>query len=218
MHVQRLIGGNRPGSRRPDHRITGPLRKLVQPKSLSQFFAILVQDRKADIDRDIGSILVLDLRLGERRAAVEAPVNGFQAAVDVTLSQQNTQSPNLVGFVPVGHGEIRILPVAQHAKALEILLLPLDLLGGVGAAQPLRLLRGKVLAVRLFDLHLDRHAVAIPAGHVRRVEPRQGLDLDDDVLEDLVHRVADVDVAVGVGRAVVQDEAGRAAARVRMRS
>jgi hypothetical protein len=31
--------------------------------------------------------------------------------------------------------------------------------------------------------------------------------LDDDVLEDLVDRVADVDVAVGVGRAVVQHEA-----------
>jgi hypothetical protein len=33
------------------------------------------------------------------------------------------------------------------------------------------------------------------------------LRLDDDVLEDLVDRVADVDLAVGVGRAVVQHEA-----------
>ena len=29
---------------------------------------------------------------------------------------------------------------------------------------------------------------------------------DDQILEDLVHRVADVDVAIGVGRAVVEDE------------
>ncbi len=57
-----------------------------------------------------------------------------------------------------------------------------------------------------FDLVLDRQAVAVPARHVGRVEAGQRLRADDDVLEDLVDRVADVDVAVGVGRAVVQDE------------
>ena len=80
----------------------------------------------------------------------------------------------------------------------------------VGAAQLAELRRVDVLAVRLFDLQFDRQAVAVPARHVGRVEPGQRLGLDDDVLEDLVDRVADVDVAVGVGRAVVQDELGAA--------
>jgi hypothetical protein len=60
---------------------------------------------------------------------------------------------------------------------------------------------------RLLDLHLDRHAVAIPARHVRRVEARQRAALDDDVLQDLVDRVTDVDRRVRVRRPVVQDEA-----------
>ena len=38
-------------------------------------------------------------------------------------------------------------------------------------------------------------------------KPGERLALDDDVLEDLVDRVADVDVAVRVRRAVVQHEA-----------
>jgi hypothetical protein len=59
----------------------------------------------------------------------------------------------------------------------------------------------------LLDLVLDRQAVAVPARHVGRVEAGQRLGTDDDVLEDLVHRVADVDVAIGVRRAVVQHEA-----------
>ena len=41
----------------------------------------------------------------------------------------------------------------------------LDLLGGVSARKPLRLRRGKILAVLAFDLNLDRHAVTIPTGN-----------------------------------------------------
>ena len=47
-------------------------------------------------------------------------------------------------------------------------------------------------------------AVAVPARHVRRVEAQHVAGLDDEVLEDLVERRADVDLAVGVRRPVVQ--------------
>ena len=55
--------------------------------------------------------------------------------------------------------------------------------------------------------------MAVPARHVARVEAGQLLGLDDHVLEDLVDRVADVQLAVGVRRTVVQHEQRRAAAR-----
>ena len=54
--------------------------------------------------------------------------------------------------------------------------------------------------------------MAVPARDVGRAEAAQRLVLDDDVLENLVQRGADVDVAVGEGRAVVQDELRRAGA------
>ena len=66
----------------------------------------------------------------------------------------------------------------------------------------------------LLDRVLDRQAVAVPAGHVLRVEAGQLPRLDDHVLEHLVDGVAHVDLAVGVGRAVVQHEQRRAVARV----
>ncbi len=68
------------------------------------------------------------------------------------------------------------------------------------------------LAHVLGDLEFDRQAVAIPARDVGRAEAAQGLVLDDDVLENLVQGGADVHVAVGEGRAVVQDELLRAGA------
>ena len=58
----------------------------------------------------------------------------------------------------------------------------------------------------LFHLMLDRLAVAVPTGHVRREIAALGMGLHDEVLEDLVEGVADVDGAVGVRGAVMQDE------------
>src|SRR3546814_3068971 len=59
---------------------------------------------------------------------------------------------------------------------------------------------------RSLDLPLDRQAVAVPAGDVGRVLALQRLGADDHVFQDMVERVADVHVAIGVGRAVVEDE------------
>ena len=96
--------------------------------------------------------------------------------------------------------------------------LQVDVLFGVLAAGAadfdgghLRLFGAQVV----IDLDLDGQAVAVPAGHVGRVEARHGLRFDDEVLEDLVEGGAQVDAAVGVGRAVVQDVGGAAGARRR---
>src|SRR4030095_12376138 len=53
-------------------------------------------------------------------------------------------------------------------------------------------------------LQLDRQAVAVPDGNVRRVEAKHVVRLDDEVLENLVERVTHVDLAVCVRRTVVQ--------------
>ena len=52
--------------------------------------------------------------------------------------------------------------------------------------------------------------MAVPARHIGRVEARQRFAADDDVFQDFIDRMTDVDVAVGIGRAVVQDEFGAA--------
>ena len=58
----------------------------------------------------------------------------------------------------------------------------------------------------LRHLRLNRQAVAVPAWNVGRAFAPERLVFDDDVLENLVQRGADVDVAVGEGRAVMEDE------------
>jgi hypothetical protein len=75
------------------------------------------------------------------------------------------------------HGLVRIVPFAQHAQADEVLLLAVDLLERVGARLGQHFGGRQVLAVQFFDLDLDRHAVAIPARHIRRIEAGQLRDL-----------------------------------------
>ena len=90
--------------------------------------------------------------------------------------------------------------------------LGIDPVLGIGAAFGAEFLRRDLvlvellLAVLLLNLPLDRQAVAIPAGHIRRILAQQALRAHHHVLEDVVQRMADVHVAIGIGRAIVEHE------------
>jgi len=48
--------------------------------------------------------------------------------------------------------------------------------------------------------------VAVPARHIARIKAVDGVTFDDDVFQDFINRVTDVDVAIGIRRAVVQNK------------
>ena len=171
---------------------------------------------RGGIPRDIGNIDrrrdlvgVFDLGLGQRRAAVETPVHRLHAAGQMAVVDHLGQRADLVGFEAEIERAIRVVPVAEHAEALEVAALDVDLRVGVFAALLPELDRIELdpdLAPLLLDRNLDRQAVAVPARDVGRIETRHALGLDDDVLEDLVDRVAEMDRAVRIRRTVVQHE------------
>ena len=173
-------------------------------------------DVEGDVDRGRGVVLVLDLRLGERGPVGGAPVDRLLPAEEEALLGGAGERAHGGGLVALGHRRVGRLPAAEDAEPLERLALPVDPLLRVRAAgldhrRPvhLALLRAELLV----DLELDGQAVAVPARDVVGHLALQVAVLHDDVLQDLVERVADVDVAVRVGRAVVEDEALRAGAR-----
>ena len=164
-------------------------------------------------------VVVLDLGLGERGLLDGAPHHRAQAAVQGAVEQEAADLGGDGGLGGEVHGGVAAGPVALHAEAAELRGLDVEPLLGVGAAFGTELQDGDVvlvaagLAVGLLDLPLDRQAVAVPAGDVEHVFARHLAGAVDDVLVDLVQGVADVQVAVGVRRAVVQQE-GRAAGAV----
>ena len=204
MDIQRLVRRNRPGRGGPDYDPARLRWEFRQTESLRELVGL--GEWKSDIDRNVLLVRVFDFSLGQRRTAVEAPVHRLQAAIDVAFFQQSPKHAYFVGLIAVGHGQIGMVPFAQNAEALEVLFLALHLLGGIGACQLLRLLDGNVLAVGLLDLYFNGHAVAVPARHIVRIKASELARLDDHILQYLVDRMPDVDVAVGIGRPVVQHE------------
>ena len=162
-----------------------------------------------DIDRRRDLVGVFDLGLGQRRAAVETPVHRLHAAGQMAVVDDLGQRAHLVGLEAEVERAIRVVPVTEHTETLEVAALDVDLLVGVFAALLPELDRIELdadLAPLLLDRDLDRQTVAVPARDVGRIEARHALGLDDDVLEDLVDRVAEVDRAVRIRRAIVQHE------------
>ena len=103
-----------------------------------------------------------------------------------------------------------MFPIAEHAEPFEFFALNRNIFFRILLAQTanLRLAQRQFLrsADILFDLQLDRQTVAVPAGNIRRGVAGHRFVFDDYVLENLVERMADVDVAVGVRRPVVQNK------------
>ena len=162
--------------------------------------------RKADVNFRVALVLIFDFRLGQCRTAIKTPVDRLQAAIDVTFFNQLSECADFVGLVAVIHRQVRVVPLAQHAQTDEVLFLALHLLGRIRARLALHFGHRQMLAELLFNLNLDRHAVAIPARHVMRVKAGHVAALDNDVFQNLVHRMADVDIAVRIRRAVMQGE------------
>src|SRR5438128_5951964 len=216
MQADGLVGGQRPRRGRPDHDRDGlDVRWKVdaQDRAAGEHLGRVLQ-RKLDVDRRRSVLLVLDFGLGQGSLIDRAPEHRLLPLVHPATLYELADLAQDRGLVIVGHGQVRIVPVAQHAQALELLPLDLEVLLGVLAAEPadLDLAERLLLAAQfLQDLMLDRQPVAVPARHERHLVAFHSLGLDDDVLEDLVQRVADVDAAVGIRRAVVQHEEGPAA-------
>src|SRR3989441_673725 len=117
--------------------------------------------------------------------------------------------PYANGRIHIGHALNKVLKdIVVKSKTMEDYQVPF-VPGWDCHGLPIeRLLLGAQL---LQDLMLDRQPVAVPAGDERHLVVLHRLGLDDDVLEDLVQRVANVDTAVGIRRTIVQHVEGPAA-------
>ena len=164
---------------------------------------------------------VLDLSLGQRSVVVDAPVDRLQPAIDEAFFQKAVKSLQGARFVVARHGFIGRIPAAYAGNSFKLRGLQINVLLRIGAASIQNPRRGhfQFFAPQLLiHLDFDRQSVAIEAGNVGRVETRHGLRLDDKILQPFVQCVAQVNGAVGVGRAVVQQEIGAASLAARFAS
>ena len=107
------------------------------------------------------------------------------------------------------HGEIRFVPLAENAQALEIALVRFHIARCEFAAHAAKFDGVNFCGLPaqfLFDLGLNGQTVAIPARNIGRPETGHGLRLHNHVFYDLVESGAEMNFARRVGRAIVKDE------------
>ena len=205
---QSLVHRDRPRRRRPDHRMSAD-----KCRHIRTFHDL---ERHVDLGRD--DVLVLDFRLGQRGLLHRAPHHRLGPAIKLPALGKLQQFANDGAFRFRVHRQVGMIPIAIDAEPLQLLALHVHPLLGIGAAFGAEFDRRDLvlvlllLAVLFLDLPLDGQAVAIPAGHIGRVLAEQALRAADHVLEDMVQRMADMHVAIGIGRAIMENELLRARA------
>ena len=204
MHGHGHVTGQGPRRGRPDDHIGAG--GIGGRENVLQLFVV---QGEAHVDGRRLVIGVFHFRLGQRCLAGTAPVDGLLAADDVALFHKVGQLGGGGGLVFGIHRLIGMLPVTEGTEALEFLALDVDeLVRVLAAAAAYRVGRQILFLVPqlVLYLELDGQAVAVPAGHVDGTLALHVAGLDDDVLQNLVQGMAKVQMAVGVGRAVVQAE------------
>ena len=166
-----------------------------------------VLDGVSDVPEKAGHILVLDLGVGQGRAALGAPVYNAAPLVDKSLFIQLAEGLAHRFCAGLVHCEGAPVPVAGGAQnllllndAVAVLVLPVPhavkelFAAEVVAGEPL------VLAKLLLDLYLRRYAGMVGAG-----KPQGGIALhplvpDEDILQSGIESVSHVELSRYVGR------------------
>ena len=196
---------------------SGPLPRAAALTAQRSEYAASSTARKRTSMAGERLVLVFHFGLGQGRPAIRAPVHRLETVVDVAVFDDPAESAQDVGLECEVHSQIRMVPVPEDREALEVLALPLHLGRRVfpaGMAEAGRVHLNPCFPELLLHFKLDRQAVAVPARNERGVVAAQQPGFDDDVLQRLVDSVPDMDLAVGVWRAVVQDEARPATAHI----
>ena len=152
-------------------------------------------------------IFVFYLSLRQGCFALCAPVYRLEAPVNIAVFRQFIKTRDYGLFVFRFQGQVWIIPIAENPQPFEFNLLDADVFNRKLMRQfpEFHLVHVVLCLFHLLEkLVFYRHAVAIPSRHIRRVVPLHGFEFNDDVLQGFIQRVAYVDIAVSVRRAVVE--------------
>ena len=159
-----------------------------------------------DINRGARLILILNFRFGQCRFVVRAPVNRLHALVDIATLSHLTENLDLSGLIIVRQREVRAIPVADDTKTLKLRTLGINMI-----VRKLLALGAELCGRNLITIHtvgfnrlpLDRQTMGIPARDIRCLISHHIARAHDKIFEDFIERMAHMQVAVCIRRAVV---------------
>ena len=163
--------------------------------------------------------MVFDLSFGQRGLFNRRPHHGLGPLIQRAVHQEFHEFLGNHAFCVEIHRQVRFGPIAGDAQTLEFITLNVDPTFCEFPAFGAEIIDWDfvfvfaLLAVLFFDLPFNRKPVTIPARDVSAVKAHHLMAAHDHVLDRFVQRVTDMQVAVRIGRAIMQAE--HLAARLR---
>ena len=166
-----------------------------------------IQCRELNVNGRRFSVLIFNFCFCQCSFAVRAPVNSLLTLVNVALVGHSAKYFQLLGFQMRIEGYIRMFKVADNAHADEVFSLDVDPSLSIGKALFTELKwshGGSVFTGFLQYCIFNRKAMGIPARHVMSSIALHELVADNDILQCLIQRMTDVNLAVGIWRSIMQ--------------
>ena len=168
-----------------------------------------VDHRVFDIDGRRLSVLVFDFCFGQCCLTVGAPVNGLLALVDVAFVRHFAEDFQFLRFQMRVEGDIAVSKITDNAHTDEVFLLDFDPFLCVSQALLAEFQRSHVRTIftGVFEYGVfDRQTMGIPARYIDGFIASHVVVSDDDIFQGFIQRMADVDLAIRIRRAIVQYE------------
>src|SRR5579884_3701204 len=112
---------------------------------------------------------------------MNTPVNRLEALIHIPLVKKINKSTSNDRLIPWAHGQIGIFPLPQHAQALEVFPVNVNVLCSVFPAflADFSRLHGRLFPAQLLiNFEFDRQAMTVPSRDKRSVKSRHALGLD----------------------------------------
>ena len=124
-HADRQVARDRPGGGGPDHEIDVP------GDAGCRKHALVIRNTELHINRLARIVLVLDLRLCQRRIAIRAPIYRLKTLVHVPVLRHLAEHLHLPCLILRAQGQIGVIVVSKTAQTLELRHLIVHMLHGI---------------------------------------------------------------------------------------
>ncbi len=153
-------------------------------------------------------VVIFNFRLCQGCTATGTPVDRFFTPDHTAALEKAPQLPSNGRFVGIRHGQVGVVPFTQYPKAFEFLALNVNEPFRISPAMPPDFHLGQSRFPRsqlAINLVFDGQTVAVPTGHIDRVETAHLTAFHNHIFKNLVKGRTQVNIPVCIGRTIMED-------------
>ncbi len=157
-------------------------------------------------------LFIFHFRFRQGRLFNNRPHHRLRPAIQAAIHEEflKLRNNSRLGFI--GHCGVGVFPISQYTKALELFALHRHPVFGKAAALGAKFARRNIIFLApfgpkaLFNFPLNRQTMTVPTWNERSIFPHHLLRADNNILQNFLHGMADMNIAIRIRWTVMQNE------------